>query len=258
MKKRILSVLTALLLVISLCVPAMADGTMEYVIDVYDLLTYDEWEELEAMAESVSEEYDCGVYIVIVDDYTEYGYGDVYDVTTDIYNNEDSSFGYGDDRDGIMLLLSMYDRDWAMFVHGDNAEYAFNEYGQEQLEESFLPYLSHDEWYDGFASFIATCEEYLELAENGEPVEEGHFVDILIAIGVACFIAILICLVLLGKMKSVKRKVEAKAYVTPGGFRLDRSFDRYTHTTETRRKIESKSSSSSHSGGGGSGRSGKF
>ena len=32
---------------------------------------------------------------------------------------------------------------------GINAEYAFNEYGQEQLEDAFLSYFGDDDWYPG-------------------------------------------------------------------------------------------------------------
>ena len=53
--------------------------------------------------------------------------------------------GEGPNRDGIMLLLSMDDRDWAMFCYGSRCEYAFNSYGQQkdvykrQLQRSVAP-----------------------------------------------------------------------------------------------------------------------
>ena len=49
--------------------------------------------------------------------------------------------GMGEDRDGIMILLSMEDRDYAMFVYGPKASEVFNAYGQEQLETYFGAYL---------------------------------------------------------------------------------------------------------------------
>lgn len=258
MKKRILAIFAALILLLGVSIPAFAENSTVNIIDGADLLSYDEWEELDFMAQKITREYDCGVYIVILDDYTEYGDGDVFDVTAELYNDYDESFGVGDEHDGIMLLLSMYERDWAMFVHGSYAEYAFNEYGQEQLEDSFLPQFGEDDWYAGCKSFLTACDEYLSLAEEGDPVTESHLGDVLIAIGVSCVIALLICLVLKGKMKTVHHKTEAKTYVTPGGFVLSQSFDNYTHTTETRRKIQKSSSGGSRIGGGGSGRSGKF
>ena len=60
-------------------------------------------------------------------------------------------------------------------------------------------------------------------------------------------------------MKSVHQKAEADAYITAGGLHLTKQYDRYTHTTETRTKIQKESSGDSggstysESGGGGSG-----
>lgn len=115
-----------------------ADGIqMSYIFDISDLLTFEQWEELEQQARDISERYNCGVYAALVEDYKDYGSGDVYDVTTQIYHSSQNSFGMGEGRDGIIILLSMAERDYAMFVYGEHAGYAFNKYGQEQLEKSF-------------------------------------------------------------------------------------------------------------------------
>ena len=80
----------------------------------------------------------------------------------------------------------------------------------------------------------------------------------------SCMIAGAVCVRLKRKMRTVYPKAEANAYVAAGGLRLTEEYDRYTHTTKTRRKIEKERSSGgggstrSRSGGGGSGRSGKF
>ena len=73
-------------------------------------------------------------------------------------------------------------------------------------------------------------------------------------------LALVICLSLKGMMKSVRRSARADIYVTEEGLNLTEQVDRYTHTTETRRKIsnDSDSGSSDHSGGGGSSTSGHF
>lgn len=258
MKKKLYAAVTALLLALVLCVPAQAaDGTMRYVIDENDVLTYDDWEVLEDMAEEMSLRHECGVYIVSVDDYTVYGDGDAYDITAMIFNNTDATFGYGDQKDGIMLLLSQKERDWAIFVHGEKAEYAFNSYGLSQMENSFLPSFSEDDWYSGFFGYLAVCDEYLNLAEAGTPVEESPVGGILTSIGLSCLVALIVCLVGKKKMKTVRHEVAAKTYIAAGGLQLTDQQDRFTHVTETRRKIES-GGSKSHSGGGGSGSSGKF
>ena len=168
----------------------------------------------------------------------------------------------GENRDGIIILLSMADRDYAMFVYGENAENAFNEYGQEQLEESFLSDFGSDEWYSGVSHYLDTCDEYLTLAEEGKPVRKSTLPMYIIVVVSSLVISGVICLVLKWKMQTVHKKVEADEYVAAGGLQLTKKYDRYTHTTETRSKIHSDSDSdsgtSSCSGGGGSGRSGTF
>lgn len=233
---------------------------MNYIFDLCDRLSSEEWAELEARAADISQRHGCGVYTAFVDDFTEYGSGDVYQTTYQIYHA--NALGMGEGRDGIIILLSMDDRDYAMFVYGDRAEDAFNKYGQEQLENAFLSYFSNNDWYNGVSHYLDTCDEYLTLAEEGNPVRKNTLPMYLIVVAGSCVISIFICLMLKWKMQTVHKKVEANEYVAAGGLRLTEKHDRYTHTTETRRKIhddsDSGGSTSSSSGGGGSGRSGKF
>ena len=230
--------------------------SMQYVFDISDLLTYEEWEELESRAADISNRQQCSVYFALVDDYTDYGDGGVYEVTYRLYHN--SGLGMGDERDGIIVLLSIEERDYAMFVYGEYAEYAFDDFGQEKLEERFLDDFGDNDWYGGISDYLDACDEFLTKADDGKPVRRSYWPQVTIAVGVSCLIAGGICFLLLRSMKSAHQKKEADAYLTKGGLHLTQQYDRYTHTTETRTKIEKSSSGSSRSGGGGSGRSGKF
>ena len=239
--------------------PTGAD--MNYIFDLSDQLSYEEWAELEARASDISQRHGCGVYAAFVDDFTEYGGGnDVYRTTYQLYHA--SELGMGADRDGIIILLSMDDRDYAMFVYGDHAEYAFDRYGQKELEDAFLGYFGDNDWYGGVSHYLDTCDEYLTRAEEGKPVRKNTLPIYIIVVAASCAIAGGICLMLKWQMKTVHKKAEANEYVAAGGLNLTKQYDRYTHTTETRRKIhddsDSGGSTSSCSGGGGSGRSGKF
>ena len=83
---------------------------------------------------------------------------------------------------------------------------------------------------------------------------------ILIFCGVALLIALVATLTIWERMNSVAMETTAHAYIS-GNLELTEKTDRFTHSTETSRKIErssSSSESSSESGGGGSGSSGKF
>ena len=233
---------------------------MEYVFDISNLLTYEEWEELEARAADISNRQHCGVYFALVDDFTDYGDGGVYEVTYQLYHG--SELGMGTGRDGIIVLLSMEERDYAMFVYGEYAEYAFDEFGQEELEKRFLGDFGANDWYGGISNYLDACDEFLTKADAGDPVRISYWEYFPGVAFLACLAAGAICLVLKWGMKTVHRKTEADKYIAKGGLDLTEQYDRYTHTTETRTKIETESSSSSstssESGGGGSGRSGSF
>ena len=97
----------------------------------------------------------------------------------------------------------------------------------------------------------------MQQASEGHAVRKPLGKVIFPALLVGCGVALVVCLVLKGKMKSVRRGAEADVYVTAEGLDLTERSDIYTHTTETRRKKE-KNDSHSESGGGGSGRSGHF
>ena len=101
----------------------------------------------------------------------------------------------------------------------------------------------------------------LALAASGTPVRRSPWGTIAIIALASCVFSLIVCMLLRGKMKSVRMARQANAYVS-GELNVTASRDQYTHTTETRTKIEHESSSGggSHteSGGGGSGRSGSF
>ena len=173
-----------------------------------------------------------------------------------------SELGMGADRDGIIILLSMDDRDYAMFVYGGHAEYAFDRYGQKELEDAFARLLRRQRLVRRALSYLDTCEALMECAEGGK--EGGRTTtnihkhrggggrgDCLRHLPHAEVAD-----------ENSPQKAEANEYVAAGGLNLTKQYDRYTHTTETRRKIhddsDSDSGTSSCSGGGGSGRSGKF
>lgn len=107
-----------------------------------------------------------GIYLLILEDYSEY-YDDPYETAYELYHQ--NTLGMGEDRDGVILLMSMSDRKYATFFYGPKAEYAFDAYGQELMEEEFLDDFRDDDWYDGFEDYLEVCAEYLERAEAGDP-----------------------------------------------------------------------------------------
>lgn len=274
-KKLLFCLLAVLCLCATLIVPALA--AERYVYDEAGILASSERAALESRAEEISEAYDCAVYIVTVWDHREYGSGDVRAVAESIYTDND--FGLGTEGSGVMLLLSMEDRDYALIAHG-YGNTAFTDYGKERLEEEFLDDFRRDDWYGGLADYISYSGTMLQQARSGEPLDVngayhrsffgglrdrlGAFGLIIVIVVIPALIALIVCTILKRNMKSVKKAEKADFFAVPGSMRLQISEDRFTHITQTRVKVES--DSDHHGGGGGtsvnsrgfSGRSGKF
>ena len=261
MKRRILAFLLVLLLTTALAPAALADGAqLSYVTDDAGILAGSEIASLEKTAQSIAQRYGVGIYIVTVDDANRIDSRGTYEAAYTVYHN--CSLGIGAERNGAILLLSMNDRAFDHFYYGSESEYAFNKYGQEQIEDVFLDNFRENDWYGGFSDYLTACGEYLALAEEGQPVRRSPVPAIVISCVSGVLIAFLVCSILKRKMKSVYVQVRADGYVS-GKLRLSRQTDRFTHRTETRRHIEPPKPSGgggsvSHSGGGGSGRSGHF
>lgn len=257
MKKRIFAVLLALTLLVCLSVTALAEDYFWHITDNAGILTEDEAFQFETYAEAVSWAHDVGVYVVTIDNYEDY-YDSAYETAWQFYHG--LALGEGSDRDGIILLLSMDNRQFATFVYGPKASYAFDEHGVVMLNDCFLDDFHNDDWASGVNHFIAGCDDYLSKADAGHPVRRDPTGPILLIAGASMLFALIVCLMLKGKMKSVRAGTHANAYIS-GDLNVTASRDQFTHTTETRTKIEhesSGSSSSSESGGGGHGSSGSF
>ncbi len=270
MKKWITSLLTAMALALFLCVPALATGfeeaQLDFVTDEAGLLSDQEWAELEARAEEISLKYKCGVYIIAVDDFTDYTRDDsVYEAAKALYRGY--SLGYGEEKSGELLLLSMEERDYTLIAYG-YGNTAFTDYGKDKLTDAFLDDFGDDEWYNGFSDYLEKSASMLQSAREGHPLDvDSDPLIVLVGIGISllvgCVVAFVVTVWLSDRlMKSVSAKTEADAYLTAGSVEITGREDRFTYTTETRTKIERDSGSD----GGGttvdsdgfSGKSGKF
>lgn len=261
MKKRFLTLFLALLAALTLTVPAWAEQQPgdAFVYDMADLLSDEDEAYLEDLANQISWRYDCAIYIVTVDDYTDYG-DSPHNAAAAIYNGEydDKPLGIGENREGILLMLSMWGRDYDLFVRdGGTAQYAVGDYARDKMTEVFLDNFADDDWLGGFEDYLNACAEDLALAEMGTPVQKPLTSSLLPGLAIGIGVALVICMSLKGMMKSVRRSARADIYVTEEGLDLTEQSDVYTHTTETRVKIE-RDNDSHDSGGGGSSTSGKF
>ena len=173
MKKRIIRLSLVLALMLCLSVSVFAESQLWHITDDAGILTESQNIELETYAETISQDYGVGVYVVTVDNYEDY-YDSAYETAWQIYHAYE--LGEGADRDGVILLLSMDNRQFATFFYGPRAEYAFDKHGQEKLEDYFLDHFRADDWANGIYGFLSGCDEFLSLAASGTPVPQplGH------------------------------------------------------------------------------------
>ena len=166
MKKRIICLLAALLLLLGLSVSASA-AVYANVIDTAELLSESEEEALDARCSELEQTYGCGVYLVTVDDYTAYYSADsIESFAESVFL--DLGFGAGEEQDGVLLVLSMAERDYDICAHGTIGNRTFTDYGKGVLAERwFLEPFSRDDWSGGFAAFLDGCEEYLRMDAEG-------------------------------------------------------------------------------------------
>lgn len=244
MKKRLLALAAVLLLVLLPVGKAAAAETSggSYVFDQCSLLSEAEREDLEASAETISETYDCGIYIAVVEDYQTYSTESVHEAAKAFFNQ--NGLGMGETGDGFLLMLSMDERDYWMLGHGDFGNYAFTDYGREDLQTYFLDNFREDDWYGGFTDYLTRCGELLELARNGTPLIEPEAAapspayTIPTALVLGFLLALVISLLVRRSMRSVYAASEAGNYIPQDGITLRRKKDRFTHQTVTRTKIE--------------------
>lgn len=271
MKKRVFSIVLLLCLFVGTPAWAFADNSLPYVTDVVGIISESEKVQLERFAEKVSAEYGCGVYIVVVDDYRRYSNSyDCFSAAENIYLQY--NLGLGSEKNGVLLLLSMQDRDFGLAAYGSAAHYAFTDYGKELLIEAFIPELGNNNWYGGLSTYLETSASFLESASQGNPVDvpevELSFGEAFIsAFGISAAIALIVCLVFKAQMRSTGIRSDAAEYVDRSSFNLYAQQDIFLHRSVTRQVIPKSpppGSGGGHSGGttihssGFSGRSGKF
>lgn len=280
MKKRMILFLMVALLLSCLVLPVTGEQAQtNYVMDEAGLLTASEQKYLENRAAEISENSRIGVYIVILSDYRDDSNTTNFEsFAMDFY--DDHNLGWGEDNAGIMLLLSMAERDYDLDVNSIRARGIFTESALDSLEDAFLPDFRWDDFYSGFSDYLTKCEKIMlrknqELsigiiggADGPTHIMLHSRVDsstLLVAAIVGAVVALLVGLLLCSPMKSAKQKRDADQYVTRAGLNLRRHSDMFLHRTVTRRPRQTESTSHGSSGGSHhyssgshSGRSGKF
>ena len=250
------------------------DRSYRFIMDEAGILTSDQCNQLEQLGKEISEAYPCNVYAVTVNDFSEITSAGMFEAAEQYYIQ--NGLGSGTEKNGLMLMLSMNDRDYAIIAYGSYGHMAFTDYGKNMLEDHFLDDFRDNDWFGGFSDLFTDSRDFLEKAAAGtpvdyypgqrEPIKRFTFLSVLIGLLIGALVSLIVGAALKAKMRSVAIAATAENYLSQEGVHLTGASDTYAYSTQTRRKIPEPSSSRSGGGGGGthinssgfSGHSGKF
>ncbi len=267
--------LAALMLLFALAVPAFA--TENGFADLYyrlndsaEVLTEDENSKLEASLEELSVRQNFDVVIVTIDSLESVDYTGMEEYADDLYDY--GQFGYGENRDGVLLLVSTGDRKWYISTCGYGIT-AFTDVGIQYLGGQMTPDMSDGDYAAAFRTFIRWTDAYVTAAREGHPYDVDNMPKepfSIVYLGVALVIGLVTALIVTSIMKSQLKSVapqrDATNYVRQGSMKLTNQRDLFlyheVHRTERPKESSSgdsggssthtSSSGSNHGGGGGS------
>ena len=235
-------------------------------VDMAELLSVGERTSMLSQLNRMSEKQKFDVVIVTVntiDGKTPQEYAD------DFYDY--NGYGFGTSKDGILLLVSMEDRDWHISTTGFGIT-AFTDAGIDYISDQFLSDLSDGEYYDAFEEFATQCDDFITQAKTGEPYDTGNLpkesfpfiVVIPFGLIIGLVAALIVTSVMKAKLKSVRMQPTASDYLKRDSMRITNRQDvlLYSHVDRSRKPEPSSSggggssthissSGTSHGGGGG-------
>ncbi len=234
---------------------------LDRVVDFAGVIDASRLSSLNALADEVSEKYRCDVAVAFVSS-LEGRY--VVDYADDFYDYR--GYGYGANDDGILLLVSVGDREFAETTYG-YGKTAFTDYGMTSyLEPRFTKYLGSNDWAGAAEQFINDSGELLRQAREGKPydyypggssaparekktLKEAAPFAALISAVIGFFSGGVPTAAMKKKMKSVAKEYGAANYAR-GGLNLRASDDRFLYANVSRTPIPRQTEH--RSGGGGS------
>ena len=241
MKHKFLSVLLVLVLVALMSVGALASEALVY--DNADLLTVQQERDLKAKLQEIGDKYDAQLIVYTVPALTN--------VSVDYYVNQvydSNGWGYGKDRDGVLMLVCMNPREYRILSNG-YAGKAISVDIIDSMGDEIRPCLTDGEYYEAFEIFAEECEYYLNGYLNGFPFKTWLLLGISLAVGLV--IGLITVTALKAELKTVRPRNQANDYVKAGSLHVTTSREYFLHSevTSTPRSDDDSSSSSGSSSG---------
>ena len=272
--KKIISYIMAMAVVFCMTVlpfPALAEpatpvevGSL-HCIDLHDQLLDADEKRIEEQAAELSDKYDIGIYVLFTDDLDGLS---AREYCESFYTAH--GLGVGEGADGIMMMVAINSRDWAIVGHGAGASPNEDPRGRlsdsqrEAIGEEIVDPLHDRNWYKASALFLEDIDDALGYyAEHGKAKEYVDWFQVFLVFGAAILIAAMFAYMFVRKdinaMRTARKRSEASDYLCQESFQLTQQSDTFVNShTAVVHHASKDSSSSSWSDGGFSGSSGKF
>ncbi len=236
MTKKILAFIISLLLILAMTVSTFAAerSSGRFVYDDANLLSSYEESNVSNRLEELSRKHNTEIVIVTVD---YLGGSSINSFINNFYDVND--LGYGDTRDGVLLVVCMSMREFRILSNGKAADKISLD-DIDSISDSITPYLSDGDYEAAFLEFADLC---------GDQLGFNVLKHLLISAVIGLVIGLIVALILKAQLKSVRRRYTAHEYIRPGSVNVRPmgDFFLYSNVSRTRRQ-----SSSSSGGGGGS------
>ena len=228
--------------------PELAGG---FLFDEANLLNDSEEADLTEKLAEVSNDYNAQIVVYTVGSMNG---GNIDSFVDYLYDSQ--NYGYGANRDGVLLLVCMDPREYRILSNG-HAGVAIGPDQIDTLCDIVEFYLSKGNYATAFTLFANECEEFLVYYQDGSPFNVGKSLAISLVIGIIA--GLIVAFVMKGQLKSVRKQNSARTYVKPGSMQLTYSRDIFLYRnvvrTKKQERVESTSSGSgdtARSKGGGS------
>ena len=258
MKKNFIWALFALLLCLSVLHPLPIcsadpegqDKEPAYLTDTADILTDSEEKELSDLLRGISTRQRLTVAVVTVKDCggkTQRAFADDY--------FDDGGYGYGADRDGVLLLVDMGERQCWISTHGYGIT-AFTDAGIAYIGDAVKDDMADGNYAGAFRRYAELCDDFVTQAREGKPYDTETMprrplpvLAIPISLAIGFVIALITVGGMKGQLKSVRSQPLADCYVRKDSMEVTRSSDLFLYSTLSRTQRPKENDSNSSSGG---------
>lgn len=165
-----------------------------------------------------------------------------------------NGFGMGDDKSGVVLVISMDPRECYISASGEGMKY-FDYDDCQSINDDFYDDLKAGNYGSVFGTFIDDVEQYVDLGRNGKTVSyrldcmkanRGFAIVLPIVLGI--ILAFVTVKIMTRDLTSVSKKTNAVDYQVKGSLSLSRNDEHFLYKNVTKTPIQSDNSSGGSGG----------